>query len=194
MVIDQKRCIGCDACTIACRQVHGTSRGILYAKIIKYEIGQYPNAKLAFLPLLCMHCAEPPCVEVCPTEATYKREDGIVAVDSEKCIGCRNCVIACPYGSRDSFKIRKTYFQDEKTKYEVFHEKDHVAGKVEKCDLCLSRVLKGKDPACVEACPAEARIFGDLSDTESQVSRLIKERHGIQLNPDLNTDPSIYYI
>ena len=101
---------------------------------------------------------------------------------------------ACPYGSRDSFKIRKTYFQDEKTKYEVFHEKDHVAGKVEKCDLCLSRVLKGKDPACVEACPAEARIFGDLGDTESQVSRLIKERHGIQLNPDLNTDPSIYYI
>ena len=83
MVIDLNRCIGCDACTIACRQIHGTSKGILYARIVKYEIGKYPEAKLAFLPLLCMHCAEPPCVEVCPTEATFKREDGIVAVDPE---------------------------------------------------------------------------------------------------------------
>lgn len=194
MVIDLNRCIGCDACTVACRQTHGTSRGILFAKILKYEVGRYPQARLAFLPLLCMHCAEPPCVEVCPTEATYKRDDGIVVIDEEKCIGCRNCVIACPYGSRDCFKVKETYFERGKTAFEVYHEENHISGKVEKCDLCVGRLMHGKEPACVAVCPADARIFGDFENRESRVSKLISEKEGIQLNADLGTEPSVYYI
>ena len=194
MVIDLKRCIGCDACTIACRQVKGGPKGILYARIIKQEIGKYPNARLAFLPLLCMHCDEPPCEKVCPTGATVKREDGIVVIDPEKCIGCRSCIIACPYGARDSFKVKRTYFEGRKTAFEVFHEGDHPADKAEKCDLCVERLMEGSEPACVAACPADARILGDLSDENDKVNKLIRERGGVQLNPELKTKPSIYYV
>jgi molybdopterin-containing oxidoreductase family iron-sulfur binding subunit len=194
MVIDLKRCIGCDACTVACRQVKGTAKGTLYAKLIKYEIGKYPKARLAFLPLLCMHCEEPPCEEVCPTGATVKREDGVVVIHPGKCIGCRSCVIACPYGARDSFKVKRSYFEGQKTAFEVFHEKDHVPGKVEKCDLCIDRLLAGRDPACVAACPGDARIIGDLNDRDSTVSKMIRERGGTQLNPELETKPSVYYV
>jgi dimethyl sulfoxide reductase iron-sulfur subunit len=194
MVIDLKRCIGCDACTIACRQSKGTARGILYGKIIKYEIGKYPDAKPAFLPLLCMHCAEPPCETACPTGATNKRDDGIVVIDAEKCIGCRNCVIACPYGARDSFRVRRTYFDGKKTAFEVVHEAAHAPGRVEKCDFCVSRIPEGREPACVAVCPGEARIFGDINDKKSKIGRLIAERDGRQLNRDFKTDPSVYYV
>ena len=113
MVIDLKRCIGCDACTIACRQAKATSKGILFAKLFKYERGRYPHAKLEYLPVLCMHCAEPPCEEVCPTGATRKQDDGIVVVDSEKCIGCKYCIIACPYGARNAFRGEWTISMDK---------------------------------------------------------------------------------
>jgi molybdopterin-containing oxidoreductase family iron-sulfur binding subunit len=194
MVIDLKRCVGCDACTIACRQVKGTTKGTLYAKLVKYEIGKYPKARLGFLPLLCMHCEEPPCVEVCPTGATSKREDGIVIIAPEKCIGCRNCIIACPYGARDSFKVKEPYFEGKKTAFEVSHERDHATDKAEKCDLCVDRLMAGRDPACVAACPGDARIIGDLNDKESNVSKIIRERGGAQLNPELETKPSVYYV
>jgi molybdopterin-containing oxidoreductase family iron-sulfur binding subunit len=194
MVIDLKRCIGCDACTIACRQTKGTTKGILYAKILKYELGRYPDAKLAFLPVLCMHCAEPPCEEVCPTGATIKREDGIVVIDPQKCIGCNSCVIACPYGARNSFRVKLTYFEGKKTAFEISHEKAHISGKVEKCDFCLDRLKAGREPACVRACPADARIFGDLNDADSPPSKLIVEKEGLQLNPHWETDCAVYYI
>ncbi|MFC1862965.1 4Fe-4S dicluster domain-containing protein [Thermodesulfobacteriota bacterium] len=194
MVIDLNRCIGCDACTIACRQIKGTTKGILYAKIIKYEIGKYPDARLGFLPLLCMHCSKPPCAEVCPEEAIVKCDDGIVITDPKKCIGCRSCVIACPYGALDSFKAKQTYFKGTRTVFEVVHEKDRLPGKVEKCDLCMDRLMEGKEPACVAACPGDARIIGDLNDKEGKLNKLILEREGLQLNADLGTDPSVYYV
>jgi molybdopterin-containing oxidoreductase family iron-sulfur binding subunit len=194
MVIDLKRCIGCDACTIACRQAKATSKGILFAKLFKYERGRYPHAKLEYLPVLCMHCAEPPCEEVCPTGATRKQDDGIVVVDSEKCIGCKYCIIACPYGARNAFRGRVDYFDGQRTPFEAEREKDHIPGTAEKCDFCVERVLEGREPACVEACVGDARIFGDLNDKESDVSRLITQRGGFQVNPELGTDPSVYYL
>lgn len=194
MVIDLKRCIGCDACTIACRQVHGTPMGLLFAKVIKRELGTYPDARSAFLPLLCMHCGQPLCADVCPTGATFKRDDGIVTIDPEQCIGCRNCVLACPYGARDSFQVRRTYYTEGKTAFEVAHDAKHLGGKVEKCDFCLDRLERGKEPACVAACPAEARIFGDLNDKKSRVSHILSIRRGHRLREDLETDPSVYYV
>jgi len=194
MVIDLKRCIGCDTCTIACRQVKGTIKGILHAKIIKYEIGKYPDARLDFLPLLCMHCAKPPCAEVCPEDAIIMREDGIVITDPKKCIGCRSWVIACPYGALDSFKVKQTYLEGRRIAFEVAHEKDHIPGKAEKCDFCVDRLMEGREPACVAACPGDARIIGDLNDKEGKLNQLITERKGFQLNADLETDPSVYYV
>jgi Fe-S-cluster-containing dehydrogenase component len=194
MVIDLKRCIGCDACTMACRQAMATPRGVLYARILKVEVGTYPQARLTFLPLLCMHCAEAPCEKVCPTGATTKTPEGVVIVDPEKCIGCRSCVIACPYGARDSFKVKQTYFEAGRTAFEVAHEEDHPVNKIGKCDLCVDRIQVGGVPFCAEVCPAEARIFGDLNDPESRVSRMIQQGAGLQLNPRWETDPSVYYV
>ena len=111
MVIDLKKCIGCDACTIGCRQAKATSRGILFGKVFKYERGKYPNAKLGFLPVLCMHCVEPPCEKVCPTGATRIEDDGIVVIDAHTCIGCKYCIVACPYGARNAFRGRVDYFE-----------------------------------------------------------------------------------
>jgi len=194
MVIDLNRCIGCDACTIACRQEKASSKGVLFSRVFKVERGKYPDSRLAFLPVLCMNCAEPPCVEVCTTEAMTERDDGIVVIDAEGCIGCNNCVYACPYGALNSFRVRLSYFEGEKTPYEIEHEKDYVPRTIGKCDFCAERVTEGRDPACVAACSADARIFGDLNDKESKVSTLIVEKAGVQLKPEMGVDPSVYYV
>jgi Fe-S-cluster-containing dehydrogenase component len=131
---------------------------------------------------------------VCPTGATKKTSQGVVIVDPRKCIGCRSCVIACPYGARDSFKVKETYFEGARTAFEVVHEDTHPTDKIGKCDLCLDRILAGGEPACVEVCPAEARIFGDLNDREGRAFRMIQQRGGLQLNPQWETDPSVYYV
>jgi len=194
MVIDLKRCIGCDTCTIACKAEHATSRGILWNRVLKYETGKYPNSKLNFLPITCMHCKEPECVKVCPTGATTKREDGIVVIDNDKCIGCKYCMMACPYASRYFFDELRTYYQNHTTAYEEIGYQKHKLGTVQKCDFCLERVERGLQPACVVSCTGDARFFGDLDDPDSEVSRLIKERGGFVLNPEMGTEPSIYYL
>lgn len=194
MVIDLRRCIGCDACSMACRQVKASPKGVWFAKVFKYERGVYPYSKLGFLPVLCMHCADPPCQKICPTGATEKREDGTVVVDAGKCVGCKGCVLACPYGARDISAARLNYFEGQRTPFEIEREKDHVPGTVEKCDLCEGRVKEGREPACVMACPGDARIFGDLSDKEGKAAKLIAQRRGFQLNPEFGTDPSVYYL
>lgn len=195
MVIDLKRCIGCYSCQIACKAENGTRPGTLWARVIKREFGNFPNVHRLSLPLLCMHCRRAPCVEVCPTGATQKRPDGIVTIDPEKCVGCRYCMMVCPYGSRYYQNDGWSYFPEaDLVPYEEAAYRQHPTSIVEKCDFCLDRVEKGLDPACVTNCPAKARTFGDLHDRESEVSRLIDERGAFRLREELGNCPSVFYL
>jgi Fe-S-cluster-containing dehydrogenase component len=200
MVIDLKRCYGCYACVMACKTANHTPPGVLWARLLQGEVGSYPNVVRQTLPVLCMQCEEPSCMEVCPTGATQKLDNGIVIVEKDKCMGCKYCVMACPYGARYSVEEWESYFPEglplspyEEFTRAAFEEKSGV-GVATKCDFCLDRISEGRDPACVEACPANARIFGDLDDPNSEVSILIKKERGQVLNPELGNKPKVYYL
>ncbi|MGE4272534.1 MAG: 4Fe-4S dicluster domain-containing protein [Desulfitobacterium sp.] len=192
MVIDLKRCVGCNACATMCKQENGTPPGVTRSKVMKKEFGTYPSVRKLSLPMLCMHCEDPSCVNVCPTGATEKREDGIVTVDKEVCIGCRACMTACPYGARYFRESEEGYFGQELTPFEAVKYVDQPKGVIDKCDFCLeSRLSKGlSEPACVQTCIAKARFFGKKEDLEE----LIQSRKGYQLRPELGTNPSVYYL
>lgn len=197
MVIDLKVCVGCQACTIACKATNGTPPDIYFAQVHEREVGEYPNALREFLPVLCNHCEDAPCVEVCPTGASFQRADGIVGVKSDICIGCRSCDLACPYGHRHYVEpglLEKGYFDDQLTVYEKMKYKRWTESTVIKCDFCMGRVDKGLNPACVDTCPPIARHFGDLSDPDSNVSRLLKERESYTLAPEAGTKPCVHYL
>jgi len=186
MVIDLRRCTGCRACVVACKAEHGVRLGGFRTWVSEKETGEYPAVSRHFLPALCNHCDDPPCRRVCPTGATYKRDDGIVAIDHDLCIGCRHCMGACPYSAR--------YFNPlhDPEGEAAFPARTH--GTVDKCDFCLHRVENGVVPACVNTCPMNARIFGDLNDPGSEVSRLLKDAPGATLLPGLGTGPRVYYV
>jgi len=176
MLIDTRRCIGCHSCTVACKAEYDVPLGSSRSWVAYVEKGDYPNVSRNFLPQLCNHCSTPYCVPVCPTvpRATYKREeDGIVVVDSDLCIGCKNCVQACPYEAR---------FMNP------------VTGVADKCDFCVHRVSQGLTPACVETCIGGARIFGDLNDPDSEISRMIATNTVSVLKPKIGTQPNVFYI
>jgi len=194
MVIDLARCVGCDTCSIACKAEHATPRGMLWNRVLKYETGSYPHSRLHFLPMICMHCAEPECEKACPTRAITKRADGIVVVDNNRCMGCRYCILACPYASPRNLDKLSSYYEGHLTPFEKMGFTRHKAGTAEKCDFCLERVERGMEPACVVSCVAGARFFGNLDDPGSEVSRLVKEKGGFVLNPEMNTEPSVYYL
>ena len=207
MVIDLKKCVGCMTCTIACEVENFIPRGLSWSKVIDFEDGAYPNVKRTFLQMPCMQCEEPPCVEVCPTEARSKREDGIVVTDYDKCIGCRLCIIVCPYDSGsyiDKIRLPRPLSRLKKeirSKYQLLKEKT-----VSKCTFCAHRVDKsrktgktpGEDPEvtpmCVNACIGNARYFGDLDDPESEVSKLTKSDRAFVLYEEAKTRPSVYYL
>ena len=210
MVIDLQKCIGCYSCVISCRQEHFLPRNIYWNRVLVSEEGKYPAVRKVILPVLCNHCKEAPCVKACPTRATTQRDDGIVQVDYDKCVGCRYCLIACPYQQRTFYSDDKTeYFPGQGlTSYELIGKELHTyqAGTVMKCNFCRERIddgiKKGMIPgidreatqACVIACPSKARYFGDLDDPESEVSRLIIEKKAVQLHHEFGTNPSVYYI
>ncbi len=195
LVIDLKKCVGCNACTMACKAENKTPFGVWWAKVQLKEEGKFPAVKVQYTPMQCMHCQKAPCVDVCPTGATFKRPDGIIAIDSAKCIGCKLCQVACPYGARAFIDKVQGYYPDKGlTGLEQVGYAAHRAGVIEKCTFCVDRVTKGEPPACVETCPSYARVFGDLSDPNSEVSKLIAARKGYQLKPELGTDPSVYYL
>lgn len=197
MVIDLRRCIDCNACTAACKAEHGTPPGVFFTRVLVKEVGTYPAVKKLFIPVLCNHCQSAPCQEVCPTGATHKQEDGIVLVDHNQCMGCRACYVACPYQNRfylNGNLLKEGYFSGELTPFEEVKYQSFEEGTVVKCTFCVHRLEKGLLPACVVTCLTEARIFGDLDDPNSQVSRLIKEEGGVQLLSECGTDPSVFYL
>ncbi|MDP6509635.1 MAG: 4Fe-4S dicluster domain-containing protein [Dehalococcoidia bacterium] len=194
MVIDLKRCIGCYGCQIACKSENATPPGVFWARVLKQEAGKFPNVRRSSLPLLCMHCQDPACQQVCPTGATTKSDNGIVEVDSDECVGCRYCMMACPYGARYFNAKERSYFGQGLNEYEKVGYPNHPTGVVGKCDFCRHRLEKKLEPACVANCMARARYFGDVDDPNSEVSHLIREKRGQQLHPELGTDPSVYYL
>jgi Fe-S-cluster-containing dehydrogenase component len=210
MVIDLRRCIGCYSCMVACKQEHFLPPGVFWNRVLIGETGKYPMANKQIYPVMCNHCTEAACVKACPTRATTKREDGIVIIDSDKCTGCRYCLIACPYQQRTFYADgKKEYFPGQGlTEYEIIGKELYPLepGTVIKCNFCAERIdegikrrLKpGKDreatPACVITCPTKARTFGDFDDPMSEVSMLVKEQKAFQLHPEYGTEPSLYYI
>jgi molybdopterin-containing oxidoreductase family iron-sulfur binding subunit len=193
MVIDLASCVGCFACSVACKAENGTPPGVWYAPVYEAELGSYPTAKRLFVPALCCHCKEPLCMKACPTGAITKRADGIVLVDQKKCCGSRACVAACPYGALSFVKKQQGAFGDELTPFETSFQ-NHPEGTAQKCTFCAHRIDQGNyEPACVQTCPTRCRIFGDLDDPNSEVSKVIRERNGVQPRPEAGTDPSVYY-
>jgi molybdopterin-containing oxidoreductase family iron-sulfur binding subunit len=201
MVIDTKRCIGCHTCAMACKVENNLPDGVWWNRTLTIggdemdtAAGTFPNLEKVYLTLACQQCENPACIKVCPVGATYKREeDGVVLQDYDRCIGCRYCMVACPYTG-----VRQ--FNWDEPKYQIdFALGDaavpvHQANTVEKCTFCFHRLAKGEDPFCIEICPARARHFGDLNDPDSEVSMLLGRKPHFQLLAEKGTNPSVYFI
>jgi len=206
MVIDTSKCreSGCDDCIRACRVAHNIPQIPNPKQEIKwiwkepfenvFPMQQTDYTRQAFktpLTVLCNHCADPGCVRVCPTKATWKREDdGIVMMDYHRCIGCRYCMAGCPYGSRSfNFVDPRPYVAEINPEYPT-----RTKGVVEKCNFCEERLAVGKQPACVEACRDKALVFGDLNDENSGIRQVLRERFAVQRKPELGFGPAVFYL
>jgi phenylacetyl-CoA:acceptor oxidoreductase 27-kDa subunit len=211
MVINLSRCVRCHACVAACRVEHFLPLNITWPRLIAWETEGNQGVEVTTYPVRCNQCKEAPCAKVCPANATQQRADGLVWVDQNKCVGCRYCVIACPYQNRTFLSKDKNpgYFPGHsRTGFEKKGKKiyPHQEGTTEKCNFCMERIdagmsrglYPGRDrdatPACVNTCQARALTFGDLDDPGSEVSRLIIKHLGQPLHPEYGTEPSIFYI
>lgn len=192
MLLDTKTCIGCLACTIACKVEHNNPPGVWSAPVIQRETGEFPDVSRFYLPLMCMHCEDAPCVKACPAGAIALRDDGIVHVDGDRCCGSGACVVACPH---DAIQLphRRTFYFGAPTPYETAKGEYFPEGTAQKCDLCADRVDDGKEPACVEACPTDSRIFGDLDDAESEISQRLRGQETAPLLSGEFSRPKVTY-
>ena len=217
MVIDLDRCTGCQACVIACKQENNVPfippeeaekrRTIAWINIIQFR-EENSGSRMRFLPILCQHCDRPPCTPVCPVGATYKNKEGLVAQVYPRCIGCRYCANACPY----TIKFFNWYAPQWPKQMQPMLNPDvsvRPKGVVEKCTFCHHRLMKAKEkaktekrelspedymPACAQACPTSAIVFGDLDDSYSEVAKLSKDTRAFTLMEDLGTKPKVIYL
>ena len=197
--IDLHRCIGCNSCALDCKIQNNVPDGMLWNRVLtegceRFDSaeGTYPNLSRTYLPLACQHCENPACERVCPTGATYKDDKGRVEIDYDKCIGCRMCMAACPYNARtfnwnDPVRATGAGYGDARVP-------ERTRGVMEKCTLCKERTDEGDEPMCVRCCPADARIFGDLDDPDSAVSRLRRDQGAEVLLEDKGTRPQVFYV
>jgi molybdopterin-containing oxidoreductase family iron-sulfur binding subunit len=223
MVIDLQRCVACGACIIACKNENNLQGDVAWASRISRTVGTFPNVRLEVIVTLCNHCENAPCVRGCPTGAMHKGDGDITTHDPGKCIGCRYCIVNCPYEVihfneeethqfwRDNEPLMEgiTPSAAEVTRevggtvipyYNPDRERSHTGtglrykGIVEKCTLCDHRLKKGELPYCVEACPAKARIFGDLNDPNSEVNQILGKFPSWRLKEHLGTQPKVFYV
>ncbi len=208
MALDINKCIGCRRCAYACVMENNTDRElhIEWIKVVglpreelellnpNMDYTDAPEKNMVYIPMACMHCEDPPCVMVCPVVATYKEPDGIVVIDYDRCIGCRYCMTACPYGAR-RFNWKKP-----RVPVTELNPNMHILGNVvrqphvvEKCTWCIQRTRDGGVPACVEVCPVGSRVFGDLNDPASPIRRVIEEYGAFVLRPEAGTKPRFFY-
>jgi molybdopterin-containing oxidoreductase family iron-sulfur binding subunit len=207
MVIDLRKCTGCNGCNIACVTENKLPPGISYRPVMTETHGTFPNVSRRFTPRPCMQCEEPPCVDVCPVNATWKRADGIVAIDYDKCIGCRYCITACPYAARsfDAGYFYSDFNGGERQPYELLPSPEYgeerirkegssPIGNARKCNFCIHRIERGELPACTVSCFGHATYFGDLNDPQSLVSELLSQPNVMRLKEELGTNPKVYYL
>jgi len=218
MVIDVRKCTGCHACTISCVSENRLPPGVVYRPVIEEELGEYPNVSWRFTPRPCMQCDEPPCVPVCPVKATWKSEDGIVDIDYTKCIGCRYCLVACPYHARTadfgdnwtdgtpgggktpyettpSFEYGREWRRGKHRILGLIAIDRSPSGNARKCHFCRHRIEEqGLLPQCVSSCIGRATFFGDAGDSDSLVAELITRPNAMRLKEELAIKPRVYYL
>ena len=199
IAINLDRCVGCHTCALSCKMQNNVPDGMLWNRVLtegceRFDSaeGTYPNLSRTYLPLACQHCENPACERVCPTGATCKDDKGRVEIDYDKCIGCRMCMAACPYNARtfnwnDPVRATGASYGDARVP-------ERARGVMEKCTLCKERTDEGDEPMCVRCCPADARIFGDLDDPDSAVSRLRRDQGAEVLLEDKGTRPQVFYV
>ena len=207
MVVDLAKCKNALKCQNACNKGHYITGENAWLKV--YKMQESEKAAPYFMPTQCQHCNHPPCVKVCPVDATFKRRDGIVLIDNERCIGCRFCMAACPYSIRVfnwnepiQSQLEETHEHIEEEYTPDFCGKPSVKGTVDKCDFCPHQIVKGELPFCVQACPNDVFAFGDMyedavtngSGETFKLSKLLKDRAGHRLMESLGTEPSVYYL
>ena len=204
------KCKGYRKCVYACVEENNITRHpqTHYIRVLEMDKGSMdlehsdhyynpegvPQKGKFYLPISCQHCENPPCVRACPTQATWKEPDGIVVVDYNWCIGCHYCVVACPYWARRFNPVTPSIPKDKfNTDTHYLSNRPRMRGVIEKCTFCINRTRQGKLPACMEACPTGARVFGNLLDPNSEISRILREKTVFRLKEDLNTEPKFWY-
>ncbi|MCC6800552.1 MAG: 4Fe-4S dicluster domain-containing protein [Anaerolineae bacterium] len=204
MVIDLSKCIGCEYCVYACQATNDVTDKMRWNVHI---VDETPTGSIFHMTRPCLHCNNAPCVSVCPVSATYSRADGLVVMDYDKCIGCRYCEVACPYGARAfNWEERSAEPNPRAPEWGTPEVARRPRGVVEKCTFCIHRLDAGlaagltpgvdpeATPACVNICPVTARVFGDLNNPDSEISRIIASTATFRLREDLGTEPNVYYI